>query len=232
MCRDAVVIDRRTARVGGLCSITVGILGIIVGATYFVVPPEQNPASRTYTSDFFTSILADFDGQEVLYWSLLFMGVFGVAVVTIVSDLVRAGNDAWVRWAGTLAIIGLGIQIAANALGRDYLIRVAPGYAALDASAQQSINLQGNLYNDWISFALVGFWLISVNVLAFRQQVFARSLAAIGIAAGVAYEIIALANVVENLRFVSVAVVIGIVAIPLWHFWVGIILLRQRADVA
>ena len=222
-------IDRKAGLLGGICSIAVGFLGLVVGVTYFVVPPDQNPASRCYSSAYFASIAADFRGQDVLYWSLLFMAVFGIAVVIVVSDLVRAGNEAWVRWCATLAIVGLGIQIVANALGRDYLIRVAPAYATLDAAARQTIDLQGNLYNDWISFGLVGFWLISINVLAFRQKAFQRPLALIGIIAGIAYEIVALGNMIDDISFVSIAVITGILAVPLWHIWLGVILLRHQA---
>ena len=220
--------DRRIAKIGGICSIITGILYLIIAGTYFIIPAEQNPATQYYSSEFFSSIRENFSGQEILYWSLILSAVFGIAVVAAVSDLVRPSSEGLVHWTSTLATIGFGIQIAANVLGRDYVLRVSSGYFQLDGSVQSAINLQGNLFNDWVTFGLVGIWLITVNVLALRGGLLSRVLAFVGLISGVAYWLVVAGNIFEILSLITIAAGIGIFFLPLWYIWIGASLLQRR----
>jgi len=224
---NACTENRQTVTLGGVCAVLTGVMYVLVAVSFFMLPAAQSPAADGYSDAFFASVESDRLGLEIMYWSLTFSAVFGIAAVATVSDLVRSVHEGWVRWTSTLATIGFGIQIAANVLGRDYVFRTSAGYADLHRTVQAALKVQGNLYDDWVIFGLVGAWLLTVNVLALRGRLLPRVLGGIGLLGGVTYLMVAATKIFAVPVLMTIAVSVGGILVPVWYIWTGVRLLRE-----
>jgi len=103
--------DTTLSRLGGTCSILLGISLIVVGITYLPWPPEQQQIVSLYTDPgaFLESFAKNSSLLTVEFWAEALGVLLGIASVLAISASVRAVNEGWVRWTSTLAIIGLAI---------------------------------------------------------------------------------------------------------------------------
>jgi hypothetical protein len=108
---ETVMKDTTLSRLGGTCSILLGISLIVVGITYLPWPPEQQQIVSLYTDPgaFLESFAKNSSLLTVEFWAEAQGVLLGIASVLAISATVRAVNEGWVRWTSTLAIIGLAI---------------------------------------------------------------------------------------------------------------------------
>ena len=213
-------------KLGGTCSIFVGISFLVIGATYFLLPPEQRSGS---TEAFLRSFAANPGIQKIQYWAWALGALFALAAVPAVSEIVRSANEGWVRWTSTLAQLGF----AVTAVSYFTILEVQPVRAAnyVCNQCQQTViqpalvanqDLLGLDPQQWLSSGAVGVWIFVVSLLALRGGAWPRPLAYVGIGLAVVSWLLPIANVINPQLLVPIVAALGgIVLGPIWFIWMG-----------
>ena len=226
------MMDKSSARLGGTCSILVGLSYLAIGVTFFLLPPEQQPGSPLPPNQIFESVAAGSTLLVTYYWAFVTGSVFAIAAVPIISDLVRGANPGWVRWTSTLALVGYAVLAIEYLVLQDQVPKFAAGYLRLDESARSALAVIGplNLTNDaWAGFGTVGLWLAVVNGLAWRGGQWPKALAAIGLTVGIGNSLVIAGFMLDNSLLILITAGLGGVILgPIWFIWMGI-RLRQAS---
>jgi len=222
--------DNSLNRLGGICSILVGVSFIVAAAVYFLLPAEQQEACRC-PEKFLVSMAQNPTMHIVSYLVLALGALLGIAAVLAISDNVRSVNEGWVRWTSTLAIIGLALQ----AVDQLRLLALNPARAAAyvtgDAAVKAALTVPGATeYLDqqaWLRFGAVGLWVLIVSVLALHGGVWPKLLAYLGIALAIAYWLVVAAEVIQTQLLIAILAGIGgVIILPIWYIWLGVRLIR------
>src|SRR2546430_853436 len=97
--------EKSVLRLGGACSILVGVATALYGLDYIFLPPHQRVGVGAV--DFLPSLATE--GSPLLLLDFYLMAaasILGLAVIPAVASLVRQVNEGWTRWTSTLAQIG------------------------------------------------------------------------------------------------------------------------------
>ncbi len=217
-------------KIGGICSILVGVLYIPIGITTLLRPAEQRPP---FDPDIF---LTSF-GQEplmstLMYWGFAISAVLAIAVVLAVSERVQSLGEGWVRWMRSLAVIGFAVTALNYFRYLDFYPMLANAYASGDAavktaaaSSQSVVSLDPD---GWFSFGAVGLWFLVVNLVAFRGDPWPKVLSYLGIVGAIAYLLVMLGFVLD-LYLLTFSAIVSVIIGPIWYIWVGLIL-RKAAS--
>jgi len=225
--------NKSLGKLGGICSIFLGISYILVGITYFFRPAEQKPGVDA--AQYLLSMAENQTPALLNFWFFAIGALFAIAAVAAISELVRSQNEGWVRWMSTLAYIGFAVTI----IGYLQTISLIPGradaYVAGDASTRAAIAaLSGSSLsldpNGWIRYGLPGLWIFVVGILALRGDIVPKILAYLGIIGAICYWLI----VAGYLFHVEVLVAIsaglgGVICGPIFFIWMGLILRRESS---
>ncbi|MCK4897983.1 MAG: DUF4386 family protein [Anaerolineales bacterium] len=226
--------DNSMAKLGGICSILVGILYLVVAVNYFLLPAGQQAGASS--SQFFASVAESSTGLVIQSWVLALGALLAIAAVMAISDLVRSANEGLIRWTSTLAIIGFAVQAVQSLMIQDHTPRLAAGYVQADPSAQAALEVMGPRGLDpelWMVLGAVGLWVLVVNRLALRGGQLPTGLAYVGMALGIAYAL-AVAGVVLQFPILSAitAGLAGIILAPIWYIWTGLVLRRMSTEAS
>jgi len=224
--------DTSVAKLGGLCSILVGLSYLAIGITFLLMPGEQQPGGTASADDFFKSV-AQNSTMLVLYcWAFAVGGLAAVAAVPAISELVSSANEGWVRWTSTLAIIGYVVLAVEYLVLQDEVPRMAAGYLQSDASARAAIGVVGSLNlnsGGWIGFGTVGLWLTVVNWLALRRGQWPKVLAVLGLILGIGNGLVIAGFILGSPILILIAAGLGaIILAPIWFIWMGVRLRRAK----
>ena len=223
--------DTTLSKLGGSCSLLLGISYLVGAVVYLLLPPDQQDAAGIPPGRFLAS-LAHTSTLSMVFYGILAVGsLWGIAAVLAISQSVRSPNDGWVRWTSTLAIIGFAVSAV------DWFRRLAldPAWAAAyvqgDAAVKAALTVPGALQGldpqAWLRFGAVGVWILVVSLLALRGGAWPKPLAYVGIAGTLTYWLIVLSNVLQIQLFTAiVAGVGGVILLPIWYIWLGLRLLR------
>lgn len=222
--------DHTLAKLGGTCSILVGIAYLVIGVNYMFLPMDQRPGVSTLK--FLPSVAQDRTALMIEYWAFALGAVLALAAVLAISERVRSANDGWVRWTRNLAIIGF----AATAVTYFRLMAQVPHRAAMfvagDIHLQQALAVtELELYLDpqgWLSYGAIGLWILVVSVLALRANAMPKPLGYIGIVSALLYWLVVAGYVSGIGTLILIAAALGgIVLGPIWYIWNGILLRRN-----
>lgn len=215
------------SKLGGNCSILLGILYLLIGITYLLLPADQKQTSAV--NKFLPSFAENPTTQIIQFWGFALSGLVAIAVVLAVSESVRSENEGWVRWTSNLAILGFSVVAINNFRNIAFQPGLARAYVEGDAVTKTVIELSGPFSLDpqgWLGFGAVGLWVFVVSLLALRAGSWPKLLAYVGIATAVAYWLIVVGFVFnQEMLFTLGAALGGIILAPIWYIWVG---LRSR----
>jgi hypothetical protein len=222
--------DNTLSKLGGNCSILLGILYLVIGVTYLLLPTAQKQPSET--DQFLPSFAENPTTQVIQWWVFALSGLIGIADVLAVSESLRSANAGWVRWTSMLAILGFAVVSINNfrviafqpAMARAYVEGDAVTKAAIEVSGPFSLDPQG-----WLGFGAVGVWVLVVSLLALRVGAWPTLLAYIGMATVAAYWLIVAGFVFNQETLFTIGAALGgIFLAPLWYIWAGL-RLRQTS---
>ena len=220
---------KKLLKLGGICSILVGISYLVVGITYVLGPAEQRPGATS--ADFLTSFAQDPLMSTLMYWAFALGAVFAIAVVLAISEMMLSASEGWVRWTSNLAVIGF----AVTALDYFRFLALYPAMAATYAAGDAVIKTateasQFALSLDpygWLMFGAVGLWFLVVNLLAINENSWPKILAYVGIAGGIAYLLVVAGYVLQIYTLNLIAAVGAIIIGPIWYIWTGLRLQQE-----
>jgi hypothetical protein len=218
------------SKIGGICSILVGVLYIPIGITTLLRPAEQRPPFNPDV--FLTSFAQEPLFGTLLYWGFAISAVLAVAVVLAVSEKVRSLGEGWVRWMSTLAVIGFAVTALNYFRYLDYYPMLARAYAtgdslvkAVAASTQSTVSLDPD---GWFIFGVVGLWFLVINLVALGGNPWPKVLSYLGIVGAIAY-LLVMVGYVFGIYILTFSALVSVVIGPIWYIWVGLILRREAA---
>jgi len=222
--------DSSLGKLGGNCSILLGVLYVFIGITYLLLPPDQKQTSAT--DQFLLSFAQDPLMQNIQFWEFALSGLIGIAVVLGISESVRSLDEGWVRWTSNLAILGFAVVTINNFRSFAFQPWLAATYLNGDEVTRTAIEVSGPYNLDpqgWLGFGAVGLWVLVVNLLALRAGSWPRSLNYLGIATALVYWLVVVGFVLGQETIITIAAALGgIVLAPAWYIWAGL-KLRQAS---
>ncbi|SRR6266498_1707351 len=221
--------DNTLSKLGGTCAILQAVSYIVVVITFFPLPAEQRQITGMYTNPgaFLESFAKNPTLLTVLFWAEAIGLLLGIAAVLAISESVRSTNEGWVRWTSTLAIIGLAFWAMDDLRFLALTPSRAAAYMQGSAAVQAALTVPGNLDaldpQHWLRLGTLGIWVLVVNLLALRGDIWPKPLAYIGIGAAITNWLVLLADVFPILSVLTIiAAVAGIFLVPIWLIWLGL----------
>jgi hypothetical protein len=216
--------DNTLSKLGGNCSILLGVSYLLIGVTYLLLPADQKQTSAV--DKFLLSFAQNPTTQMIQFWVFALSGLIGIAVVLAVSERVRSMNEGWVRWTSNLAVLGFAVVAINNFRNIAFQPGRATAYLKSDAATRTVIELSGPFGLDpqnWLGFGAVGLWVLVVSLLALRAGTMPRLLTYLGMATVVAYWLIVVGSVLNlEVLFTIAAALGGIILAPIWYIWTGL----------
>jgi hypothetical protein len=133
--------DNTLGKLGGNCSVLLGILYLVIVGTYLLLPTEQKQTSAT--DEFLRSFAQNPTVQMIQFWLFALSGLIGIAVVLAVSESVRSANEGWIRWTSNLANLGFAVVAINNFRNIAYQLPLARTYVEGDAVTKAAIEFGG-----------------------------------------------------------------------------------------
>ena len=215
------------SKLGGLCSILLGVSYIAVGVLFLLLPPDQRPGGDP--GAFYLSIAQNSMLARLYYLAFALGAVLALGAVPAISDSVRAAHEGWMRWMTNLAF--LGFSVTAIDFFRVFAFQAfrAAAYAAGDASTRAAMvaMMQGLDPQGWLGFGGVGAWALVVSLLALRGTSWPRPLAYLGVALAILYALVVVGLVTQIGLLLTIAAGLGgVIVAPIWYIWAGLTLRR------
>jgi hypothetical protein len=216
--------DNTLSKLGGNFSIPLGILYLLIGVTYLLLPADQKQTSAL--DKFLLSFAQNPTTQIIQWWAFALSGLIGIAVVLAVSESVRSANEGWVRWTSTLANLGFAVVAVNNFRNIAYQPGIARAYMEGDAVTRAAIEVGGPFGLDpqgWLTFGAVGLWVLIVSLLSLRVGTWPKLLTYAGIATALAYWLIVIGFVSNQETLFTIGAALGgIILAPIWYIWTGL----------
>ena len=216
--------EKSVAKLGGVCSIIVGILYVLIGVTFLLVPAEQRGGIDDLAG-FLPSFHQNPTAMMLLYVEFALGAVLAIAAVPAISGLVRSVNEGWTRWTSNLAFLGFALV----AIYYFQMIAIAPSraaaYVAGDASTKAALAVPTGVDPQFLlRYGCIGLWILVISILALKGRKLPTLLNIVGILAAVLYWALAANDALGVAMAVRpiIAVAGGVIAAPIWYFWVGI----------
>ena len=220
---------KKLVKLGGTCSILVGISYIVVGITFMLGPAAQKPGVNS--ADFLISFAQNPLMSILMYSAFALGGIFAIAAVLAISEMMLPVSEGWVRWTSNLAVIGFAITALNYFRYLGFYPTMAATYATGDAAtkiATEATHFSVDLDpHGWLAFGTVGLWILVVNLLALRGNSWPKILCYIGIVGAIAYWLVIAGNVFQMYLLNSIAAAAAIVIGPVWYIWIGLRLQKE-----
>jgi len=224
--------ENASSKLGGNCSIIVGIFNVLVGITYLLLPPEYKAGADFAKA--FPAFMQNPTPLMIFYWELALTPIVAIAAVFAISEQVRKANKEWVRWTSNLAVIGFSVTAISYFRAIALQPKIAAAYVAGDASTRAALVAPGGIgwYHldpyGWFGWGAVGFWILVVCLLALRSKTLPKALAGVGIITTIGAWLVVAGFVLNIEMLVAMASVLGgIIFGTIWYVWNGIILRRM-----
>ena len=219
--------DSSLNKLGGTCSILVGVSYIVTAAIYLLLPPEQQDAAGIAPEKFLESLAQNSTLYVVGALVFALGSLLAIAAVLAISASVRSGNEGWVLWSSTLAIIGF----AVNAIDSFRRMTLDPasamaymqGNTAIKAALTVPSAVPGLDPQAWLRLGAVGLWVFVVSLLALRGGIWPKPLIYLSIVVTIVYWLIVVSNFLQIQSFTAIVAGVGLVIItPIWYIWLGL----------
>ncbi|HEY3289086.1 MAG TPA: DUF4386 family protein [Anaerolineae bacterium] len=215
---------------GGVCSIILGVITLLIGITYLLLPPEQKLGIKA------VDLLPSFSANPTLLTlqslELALAGVFGLAVVPAVAQLTDPVNEGWSRWVGTLAYVGFGVAAVSNMIVVARLPGIAAAFVAGDAATKAALAPVWRSTLDWQGiwqYGAIGVWYLVASLLLLRGNKLSKPFNYLGVVAAIVTLLVPLAFIIKvPVLFTVVAIAGGVLGV-VWYIWLGLQLRKQTA---
>jgi hypothetical protein len=225
--------DKSVSNWGSICSILLGISYVLVGIFHSLSPVEHRISSGPEV--FLPAIASGFSFSYLVTLSFALGAVVAFAAIPAIADRFLALNPGLVLWTRNLSLVGYAV-LAINEF--TILARwptIANAYVQGDASVRAAITAEPLVLLDhqgWLMYGAVGLFIFVTSALALRHRAIPLGLAYIGLAAGFLFWMVIAGFILENELLISIAAGFGgVVLVPAFYIWIGI-LLRRDAGAA
>ena len=223
--------EKSVTKLGGVCSVIVGILYVLIGITFLLVPAEQQGGIDEIAM-FLPSFYKNPTAMTLLYVEFALGAILAIAAVPAITGLVRTVNEGWARWTSNLAFLGFALV----AIYYFQMIAIAPSQAAAfvagDASTKAALAVPTGVDPQFLlRYGVIGLWILVISILALKGKMLPTMLSVVGIVAAVLYWVLAVNDALGVATVVRpiLAIAGGVIAGPIWFIWIGIRLLKATS---
>ena len=223
--------EKSVVKLGGVCSVIVGILYVLIGVTFLLVPAEQQGGIDDIVM-FLPSFHQNPTAMTLLYVEFALGALLAIAAVPAITGLVRTVNEGWARWTSNLAFLGFALV----AIYYFQMIAIAPSQAAAfvagDASTKAALAVPTGVDPQFLlRYGVIGLWILVISILALKGKMLPTMLSVVGIVAAVLYWVLAVNDALGVATVVRpiLAIAGGVIAGPVWFIWIGIRLLKATS---
>jgi hypothetical protein len=216
---------------GGICSILAGVSTAVAAIVYFLLPEAQKlgvPGDQILPSFAENPTLLNVENL-----SLALVGLFGLALVPALSNLLRTQDNGWLRWTSSLANVGYAVSAVGSFIILSRLPVIAAGYMKGDESTKAALATVWRTTLDPLGvwgYGAIGAWILVISLLALRasgpSKPLPPPLAYLGIAAAVTHWLVPVAFVAKIPVLFFVVAGVGLLAVATWYVWLGMELRR------
>lgn len=212
-------------KLGAICSITTGVLYVLIILYVLAVPTGQ----RYDPGQFFENYARSPISMNVVWIVMAAISILAFAVIPSVSALVHSVSETWTQVASIVGLVGSAVSAVSflTMLGR------APGlaqaYVAGDSATKAAIVSVGLPQLDPLNVLVlggVGVWMLVINVLALQGGKLPRLQAFLGIGLAIFLGVAVLAAIIQSELLDQIAAGVGAVFAPIWYVWMGIRLIK------
>jgi hypothetical protein len=104
--------DSTLSRLGGTCSILVGVSYLVVGIAFVLQPAEL--AMGADAARFYPAFAQAPTLHLLFHLALALSALFGFGAVLAISEVMRPANEGWVCWTSLLAYLGFAATASAT----------------------------------------------------------------------------------------------------------------------
>lgn len=210
-------------QVGAICAILLGVVAVLGDLVYFLLPAEQRIGAKA--PEILPAVAHGAPLLMLQLWLLALEGVLGLAVVPMLSAVVRELGEGLVRWTATLATIGFAVTAVSDTLTIARLPGIASAYVAGDPATQAALapvwKSSLDLFGLW-GYGMVGVWILVVSYLAFQGGMLPRQLAYVGLAYGALLVLLTLCLLLGATGApLLIVVALATIAGPIFWIWSG-----------
>jgi len=227
--------DNSLYKLGGICSMLVGISYLVVGITAVLIPPNLGGVPDVQSPFMY------YEANKVMlltnWWAFLIGAIFALAVIPAVSATVQHLNEGWVRWTSTLATIAFAVVILDNYWSIVYTTARAHAYVYGSEATRAAMSVPGEVQwidvQGWLAYGAVGLYILVISLLALRGNASPKGLAYLGIILAFVYFMALASSVIPGLVLSGTIVFvagIGAVLAPIWFAWIGLVLYRNSSQ--
>lgn len=221
------------AKFGGIGSIVLGVSYLLIGVAAMINPALRAEGMGKTMGEVFEIFLDNMIWTQIENLSFGVGSLCGLIAILAVSQRVQPLSEGWVRWATILAGLCFTIIAIENFRSLRLLPEIARTYLEADPIVRASLSSLVIVLLDidplGYTYAGIGLWLTTVNVLALQAGVWSKSLAYLGIAGGGVYVLMMISDVLELQMLFLITVLLGsVIMAPIWYIWMGSSLLRSQ----
>ncbi|NJN67349.1 MAG: DUF4386 family protein [Chloroflexaceae bacterium] len=216
---------------GGVSAILLGVSYLFIGLAVMFNPVLRAPN----TEEALRTLIA------VPIWTQLETILFGVgslvglAVVQAVSRRVEAVNLSLVQWASAVGMLAFALVAIKDFRSFTMVAEVQRLYREADPVVRMTFVELMTPITDLdplgFTYAGIGLWMTTVNVLAIRSGAWPRYLAYLGAPGGLMYVAIMIGRASGLMPLFLIAVMVGSLLGPVWYILMGMHLLRGGQPV-
>lgn len=198
----------RAAAIGACLA---GVSGLLYAISFVVIARSNPPLGELLSALFLTS-----------------SGVLGTLALAALYERVRAGGETIARWAWLLGSVG---ALGAASHGGYNLANILHPPATLNLDLPNPVDPRGLM-----TFGAAGIALFAFAWLVARQPDLPKGLAYLGYLLAALLVVIYLGRLIildpANPLLLVPVLLAGFLVSPAWYIWLGIALLRERAQVS
>jgi hypothetical protein len=222
--------DTTLGKIGGFCSILLGISYILIGVIFLLLPADQRVGSDSVA--FYTSVAQNPTLLSIYYLIFALSAVLGLGALPAISESVRSLHEGWTRWIANLAYLGFAVTAIVFFGVWTFQTYRASAFVKGDASVRAAIEATSQTLDPqgWLGFGGVGVWVLVVSLLAMRAKIWPTVLSYVGIAVAILYWLVVVSFVFDvGILLSIVAGLGGVILAPIWYIWIGLLLRRLSA---
>ncbi len=195
------------------------------------MPPALQADPNISRHDFWLVLTEDPVAHLAMHWGFVLAGLAGIGLVALLWHLRSKDNGPWFVIASAFALVGFAVLARSHLMEIEFDQTVLPEYAQADPAYQWAVQVVAGLALDVpdgvLTMGGIALWMAVAAASLRSQQIASTPFALVGAIAAASLLAGVIGYAVLNQALIVASFVGGyLIAGPIWHVWLAIILIR------